>query len=198
MSCVQQAASMYASPHERHASRLVLYSRSYALPNDAHSPAEPQKGCQELLHQLSSALQQCQTRPKQLCVLQIYFANEVERRFGSQGLHATSVHPGGIFTNLPRHLDPETVKGMMTPAMETVIKSPEQGAATTVWAAIGKEWEGKGGKYLEDCGVSKPFEADAPDSKGLGPLAVGHAPHIYDEPAAKQLWEISMRMVGLE
>jgi hypothetical protein len=34
--------------------------------------------------------------------------------------------------------------------------SPEQGAATTVWAAVSSTWEGKGGKYLTDCGVGAP------------------------------------------
>ena len=34
------------------------------------------------------------------------------------------------------------------------VKSKEQGAAMSVWAAVGREVEGKGGVYLEDCGVS--------------------------------------------
>ena len=46
--------------------------------------------------------------------LQIYFANEIDRRYGSQGLHATSVHPGGIITDLGRHIDPELIKGTYT------------------------------------------------------------------------------------
>ena len=61
------------------------------------------------------------------------------------GLHATAVHPGGILTQLARHLDPALVKGMVTPEMELQLKSPEQGAATTVWAAVSKTWEGTGG-----------------------------------------------------
>jgi hypothetical protein len=126
--------------------------------------------------------------------LQIYFANEIERRYGSQGLHANSVHPGGIMTDLARHLNADTVKSMASlPGMGLKIKSPEQGAATTVWAAIGKQWEGHGGKYLEDCMMSEPYQhVDAT------PLASGFAPHAYDEQAAKQLWDVSVKLVGSE
>lgn len=70
------------------------------------------------------------------------------------------------------------------------MKSAEQGAATTVWAAIGKEWEGKGGKYLEDCAISQPCENEA------SALAPGHSPRIYDAEAAKKLWDISDMLVG--
>ncbi len=101
-------------------------------------------------------------------------------------------------TNLPRHLDPQTLKSMVTPAMLLAMKSPEQGAATTVWAAVGKQWEGKGGKFLEDCSVSEPFVADDPRHEGWGPMAPGYAPHVYDQQAAQQLWEVSLKLVGLQ
>ena len=94
---------------------------------------------------------------------------------------------------MARHVPEDALKGMMTPAMALVLKSPEQGAATTVWAAIGKEWEGQGGKYLEDCSVSEPF-ADDPRFKDWGPIAPGYAPYIYDQDAAKQLWELSEKL----
>lgn len=35
----------------------------------------------------------------------VYLANEIERRYGAKGLHATSLHPGGIWTGLQDHLD---------------------------------------------------------------------------------------------
>ena len=72
-------------------------------------------------------------------------------------------------------------------------KSPEQGAATTVWAAVGAEWRTKGGKYLEDCQISPPVE----DKENLSPLDVGYKPYAYDEGAAKKLWGVSNELVGL-
>ena len=44
---------------------------------------------------------------------------------------------------------------MANPELVKILKSPEQGAATTIYAAISKEWEGKGGKYLEDAEEAK-------------------------------------------
>ncbi|KAL3134265.1 hypothetical protein ABBQ38_006529 [Trebouxia sp. C0009 RCD-2024] len=118
----------------------------------------------------------------------IYLANEIERRYGSKGLHATSVMPGGIMTPLARHMDPGNVEAMLTPELKAKVKSLEQGAATTVWAAIGKHWEGKGGKYLEDCGVSQPFQE--------GDVIKGYAPHAYEEEASKKLWDVSLKLVA--
>ena len=97
-------------------------------------------------------------------------------------------------TNLPRHINAATLKAMVTPAMQSAMKSPQQGAATTVWAAIGKEWERKGGKYLEDCSESEPDQSEG----GKDLLRKGYAKHIYDQTAAEQLWNVSMKLVGLE
>ncbi|KAF7563686.1 hypothetical protein G7046_g468 [Stylonectria norvegica] len=82
----------------------------------------------------------------------IYMANEIDRRYGSRGLHATSIHPGVVATGIGQHLPSEELAGMLKDErLLKELKSPEQGAATTVCAAIGKEWEGQGGKYLLDC-----------------------------------------------
>ena len=71
-------------------------------------------------------------------------------------------------------------------------KTLEQGAATTVWAAIGKEWEGTGGKYLENCSVAQPTADGQPDKVG------GVMPHAYDEAGATKLWELSLDAVGVK
>ena len=55
----------------------------------------------------------------------IYMANSIERHYGSKGLHGLSVHPGGIMTDLPRHLSAEDIK--MFDNMVHKFKSPEQG-----------------------------------------------------------------------
>jgi len=73
----------------------------------------------------------------------------------------------------------------------TIIKIFDQGGATTVWAAVSKEWEGKGGKYLEDCTVALPAQTP--------PLPLnGYLPYIYDAEAAKRLWTESLRIVGMK
>ncbi|POS78046.1 short-chain dehydrogenase [Diaporthe helianthi] len=120
----------------------------------------------------------------------IYFANEVERRYGSKGLHALSVHPGVIFTNLSQHLTNEQLGAFeKDEALQNNAKSAPQGAATTIYAALSKEWEGRGGKYLCNLVEQGPAEMDSQDESG-------HAPWAYDEDAAKQLWALSNKLVG--
>jgi NAD(P)-dependent dehydrogenase (short-subunit alcohol dehydrogenase family) len=119
----------------------------------------------------------------------IYMANEIERRYGSRGLHGYSLHPGGIWTGLQIHIDTSAYKGNVD--IERSIKSVPQGAATQVWAAVDKEWEGKGGKYLEDCQIAQP------SGEVKGPLGGGYATWAYDEDAAKQLWIQSCILVSV-
>ncbi|PYH94907.1 putative short-chain dehydrogenase/reductase [Aspergillus ellipticus CBS 707.79] len=122
----------------------------------------------------------------------VYMANEIERRYGSRGLHATSLHPGVIATGLGRYLTPEQIQGMMqNEALMKILKSPEQGAATTVWAAVGREWEGKGGKYLSDCAEAVQGPNDGDDMPGT------YASHTYKPEDEARLWKDSLDMVGL-
>ncbi|KAH6681783.1 putative WW domain-containing oxidoreductase [Halenospora varia] len=119
----------------------------------------------------------------------IYMANEIERRYGPQGLHANSLMPGGIKTGLQEYIPAEVQKGWWK---WKGVKSTEQGAATTVLAAIGKEYEGVGGRYLEDCGEPGAFE------EGNPPSAPGYEKWTFDEKLEVQLWRDSLVMVGLD
>ena len=62
-------------------------------------------------------------------------------------------------------------------------KTTAQGAATTVWAAVAPEFEGRGGLYLEDCGVAAPW-SEANPRRGVKDYAL-------DPAAAGRLWELS-------
>ncbi|KAL5397103.1 hypothetical protein PMIN06_005940 [Paraphaeosphaeria minitans] len=119
----------------------------------------------------------------------IYLANEIERRYGSKGLHANSLHPGGIWTGLQDHLDTSNWKA--NPEVNDYMKNEAQGAATSVWAAVDKCWEGKGGKYLDNCQIAPPVSEDA------GLFTTGYAAWAFDEGAAKRLWNMSNKFVGL-
>ncbi|KAH7080585.1 hypothetical protein BKA63DRAFT_506739 [Paraphoma chrysanthemicola] len=123
----------------------------------------------------------------------IWFANEIERRYGAQGLHAFSLHPGGIWTGLQVHVPAEQMEGWKSvPAVDKIMKSPEQGAATTVWAAIAKVWECKGGRYLEDCQVSRPV------AEGYQVLDQGYEKWAYDPENEAKLWKLSNEWVGFK
>lgn len=122
----------------------------------------------------------------------IYMVNEVDRRYGHKGLHATSLHPGAINTDLARHLSSEFLEQIMTnEKILKVMKTAEQGAATTVLAAVGKEWEDNGGKYLEDCEEAKRGEDDN-DMFGIG-----YVRQTYDPKNEGRLWKDSLKIVGM-
>ena len=92
-------------------------------------------------------------------------------------------------TALQRHMDPAVREKMLGP-MAKRMKSTEQGAATTVWAATASQWEGHGGKFLEDCSISKPFDPAVND------MLTGHAPHAYSADSARELWDLSNKLAG--
>jgi NAD(P)-dependent dehydrogenase (short-subunit alcohol dehydrogenase family) len=122
----------------------------------------------------------------------IWTANCVERLYGSNGLHAFSLHPGGIATDLQRHVPEEMKAWAQDKDGARYWKCPEQGAATSVWAAISKELEGKGGKYLENCSIA------GPNTPGENGQMAGYAAWAYNPDAEAKLWAKSMEMVGLK
>ena len=87
------------------------------------------------------------------------FAVAFDRRHADQGVHAYSVHPGGIHTELARHLTDETLgalrRRLESSGRQFQWKTIPQGAATSVWAATAAELDSSGGHYLEDCGVAE-------------------------------------------
>ncbi|AZI43544.1 SDR family NAD(P)-dependent oxidoreductase [Deinococcus psychrotolerans] len=122
------------------------------------------------------------------------FALGLNDRYAKRGVTANSVHPGGIMTGLQKHMPMEEQRAMgwmdEEGNLNPVFKSTEQGAATSVWAAVGKELEGVGGLYLEDVQEAVPFEPAAPYS--------GYQPYLRDHASADKLWEASEKMVGLK
>jgi NAD(P)-dependent dehydrogenase (short-subunit alcohol dehydrogenase family) len=123
----------------------------------------------------------------------IYMANSIERHYGSQGLHAFSLHPGAIFgTDMMRYATEEDYAALGgAEGLSSEEKSLPQGAATSVWAAVGTYLEGKGGFYLSDVGVARP----AAETERVG--GPGFGPHAYDEEAEERLWKLSYEAVGL-
>ncbi|KAL7915573.1 hypothetical protein GGI35DRAFT_437183, partial [Trichoderma velutinum] len=126
---------------------------------------------------------------------QIYMASEIERKYSACGLHAYSLDPGVTRegTNLDRYA-PEMFAEMWDhPVIKRSPQSPEQGAATTVWAAVSRDALGDGvkGRYIEQCAVAGPTEG-----KEAG-IDLGYAKWAYDLRDAKLLWDASFEVVGL-
>jgi NAD(P)-dependent dehydrogenase (short-subunit alcohol dehydrogenase family) len=121
----------------------------------------------------------------------IWTANQIDRLYGPVGLHSFAVHPGAIDTDLQRHLSDEVKRAVVTDELVRLYQTPQQGAATTVWAATAKALEGVGGKYLEQCQVSKPW----PETGGQ--WTPGYSAWAYDPEKEKKLWLRSLELVGL-
>ncbi|KAJ5546111.1 short-chain dehydrogenase [Penicillium frequentans] len=120
----------------------------------------------------------------------VWTANEIERRYGAQGLHAFSLHPGAIATELLRHVtDEQKADWNSTEFLKNYWKSPEQGAATTVWGAVAKELEGTGGKYLDDCQIASP----ADPAQRYGP---GYATWAYSPELEAKLWAKTLDLLN--
>lgn len=115
----------------------------------------------------------------------ILFAIALDRRLADAGVHAYSLHPGVIDTELARHLTDEDrqeakARAEARPGEEDRRrKTVAQGAATSVWAAVAGALEQHGGAYLADCQVSD-----------------GAAAYARDPDAAQRLWALSEELVG--
>lgn len=123
----------------------------------------------------------------------IYFASELTRRFQDQGLIGLSLHPGSIATPLQRHMKgtPFYEAVMNDPAYQAQVKSVEQGAATSVWAAVANESLRLAGRYLENVGEAGPAELE-----GL-PYRTGYSRRAYKAEDENKLWEVSQVMCGI-
>ncbi|KAF2755939.1 putative short-chain dehydrogenase [Pseudovirgaria hyperparasitica] len=121
----------------------------------------------------------------------IWMANSIQRRYAKHGLTANSLNPGGISTGLQKHMPRETLERFAgDEGVRRSMLSVEQGAATTVWAAVGRVWKGDGGRYLEECGVAERASGNTPYT--------GFAQHAFDEEGEERLWRISFGLVGVE
>lgn len=122
----------------------------------------------------------------------VLFAVQLDALGKDAGVRAFALHPGGIMTQLARHLakDEMVAAGWIdedgTPLNPT-FKTPEQGAATQVWAATSPQLDGKGGVFCEDCDIAEISVDDAP----------GVRPYATDPESAARLWTLSAGLTGV-
>ncbi|ADD43413.1 SDR family NAD(P)-dependent oxidoreductase [Stackebrandtia nassauensis] len=123
----------------------------------------------------------------------ILFAVHLDALAASAGVRAFSLHPGGIITPLQRHLSrqEQTAMGWLTADGDPVpglFKTPQQGAATQVWAATSPLLDGSGGVYCEDCDIAPIAETEPPGVRG----------YAIDPDQARRLWELSVKLTGVD
>jgi NAD(P)-dependent dehydrogenase (short-subunit alcohol dehydrogenase family) len=118
----------------------------------------------------------------------VLFAVAATARWARDGITSNALMPGGIATNLQRYQDPSYMERALQSGFR--LKTPEQGAATSVLLATAPELEGVGGRYYEDCAEAKVV--DHRGEMGSG----GVAPYALDADNADRLWELSERLLG--
>ncbi|MFF8652224.1 SDR family NAD(P)-dependent oxidoreductase [Streptomyces griseoluteus] len=124
------------------------------------------------------------------------FALQLDTLGREFGVRAFSLHPGGIMTPLQRHLPKEEMveRGWIdeqgNPLNPAGFKTPEQGAATQVWAATSPRLDGLGGLYLEDCDIAEPAPADG--------TWAGVKDWATDPGQAARLWTLSAELTGVD
>ncbi|XP_010730056.3 retinol dehydrogenase 13 [Larimichthys crocea] len=113
----------------------------------------------------------------------VLFTRELAKRLQGTGVTVNAVHPGIVATELGRHTGMHQSafsSSILSPFFSMLVKSPELGAQPSVYLAVSEEMEGMTGRYYDVMTEKEP------------------APQALDEEAARRLWEISSRLVGLE
>jgi NAD(P)-dependent dehydrogenase (short-subunit alcohol dehydrogenase family) len=138
----------------------------------------------------------------------VLFAVELDRRWAGDGIRGYSLHPGGIVsTNLAPWLTVADLRamGLLDDAGQPIIdperdlKTPEQGAATTVFAATSPLLADIGGVYLQNSEVAPIDETVVEFNPDIAaePLetTVGVMPYAVDPESAQRLWELSEQLL---
>jgi NAD(P)-dependent dehydrogenase (short-subunit alcohol dehydrogenase family) len=131
----------------------------------------------------------------------ILFAVAFDERHRERGVRAAAVHPGGIQTELGRHLDPTRIQAIIEQLNNQLAAEGEapfqwktipQGAATSVWAGVVAPADAVGGKYCENCHVGRVV----PDDVSISAISEGVRGYALDSTTAAALWKKSEEMVG--
>jgi NAD(P)-dependent dehydrogenase (short-subunit alcohol dehydrogenase family) len=121
----------------------------------------------------------------------VLFAVEATKRWAADGITVNALHPGGIRTNLQRHVTDEEIARLRARAgvAQSAWKTPEQGAATSVLVATSPLLDGVGGRYFEDCNEAAIHEPDNGNR--------GVAKYALDPEAAARLWRVSVETLAI-
>jgi NAD(P)-dependent dehydrogenase (short-subunit alcohol dehydrogenase family) len=139
----------------------------------------------------------------------VLFAVELDRRWSGDGIRGYALHPGGIVeTNLAPWLtiDDKKAMGLLDEAGQPIIdpdrelKTPQQGASTTVWGATSPLLADIGGVYLKNNDIApideSPAEFSADIAEASLDLSGGVMPYAVDPESAQRLWDLSVQLVA--
>ena len=108
------------------------------------------------------------------------FTIALHKRLAGTNVTVNCLHPGIIYTELGRYMETSLwMKILLAPVALLILKTPWQGAQTTMYCAVDKELEWVSGLYFSNCKKKKP------------------EPQVLDELAAEKLWALSVKLTGL-
>jgi NAD(P)-dependent dehydrogenase (short-subunit alcohol dehydrogenase family) len=119
-----------------------------------------------------------QTAYNQSKLADVMFTYELARRLAGTGVTATVLHPGVVRTGFGAE-DPSRIFKLLVPLWRPFMKTPRDGAATSIYLASSPEVAGVTGMYFAD---SRPRTSNKTS---------------YDEAAAARLWQVNASLVGL-
>jgi len=131
----------------------------------------------------------------------ILFAVAFDQRHRGRGVRAAAVHPGGIHTELGRHMDSAQLEKMIDHMNQQLAaegrapfewKTIPQGAATSVWAGVIAPADEVGGSYCENCHVGRIV----PDHAVISAISEGVRSYALDPRNAEALWKKSEELAG--
>jgi NAD(P)-dependent dehydrogenase (short-subunit alcohol dehydrogenase family) len=131
----------------------------------------------------------------------IQFSVAFDQRHKGKGIRAAAMHPGGILTELGRHMEQGQLEAMVAQINAQLaaegkapfkFKTVPQGAATSVWAGVIAGADEMGGTYCENCHVGRPVADDVT----ISAISEGCRAYAIDSIAAEALWKKSEEMVG--
>lgn len=120
----------------------------------------------------NSGLAYCQSK-----LANVLFARELARRLQGTNVTVNSVHPGTVNSDLTRH---STLMMLLFTILSIFLKTPREGAQTSIYCAVAEELHSISGKHFSDC----------------APAFV--APQGRSEETARRLWDVSCELLGIE
>jgi retinol dehydrogenase-14 len=108
----------------------------------------------------------------------VLFTYELARRLEGTSVTANALHPGVVRTSFGAE-DPGLLQRLLVPLLMPFMKTPAQGAATSIHLASAPELAEVSGRYFAG---SRPRRSSG---------------RSYDEAAAARLWRVSADLVGL-
>jgi len=109
----------------------------------------------------------------------VLFTYELARRLAGSGVTANALHPGVVRTGFGAE-DPTKAMKLLLPLALPFLKTPAQGAVTSIHLASAPELQAVSGQYFAG---SRPKRS---------------ADRSYDEATAARLWQVSADLVGLD